>query len=259
MILVIDIGNTNIKIGLFKNDFLVASGRIATHYRRTSDEYGLLITNLITVHNFSVNDIKGIIISSVIPDLNYTFEHMCSFYFGIEPLVLGAGVKTGLNIKYDNPKEVGSDRIAVSVAAMKEYGSPLIVADFGTATTINVVGRNNDFLGGLICPGIKSSVNSLAESAAKLPKIELVTPKSVIGKNTITNMQSGIFYAFTGMIEHIVKKIREEDGLNDAKVIATGGLSEYVNQGTSIIDHIDRRLSLKGLYYIYKLNNPDIN
>ena len=251
MLLVIDIGNTNIKIGFFKDDYLVVSGRIATHYRRTSDEYGLLITNLITIHNFAVKDINGIMISSVIPDLNYTFEHMCSFYFGIKPLVLGAGVKTGLNIKYDNPKEVGSDRIAVSVAAMKEYGSPLIVADFGTAATINVIGKNNDFLGGLICPGVKSSVNSLAETAAKLPKIELIAPKSIIGKSTVTNMQSGIFYSFVGMLEYIVKKIKQEEHLEDAKVIATGGLSEFVNKGTDIINHIDRRLSLK-------LNNPDI-
>ena len=258
MVLVIDIGNTNIKIGFFNDDFLVASGRIATHYRRTSDEYGLLITNLTTIHNFTVKDIKGIIISSVIPDLNYTFEHMCTFYFGIQPLILGVGVKTGLNIKYDNPKEVGSDRIAVSVAAMKEYGNPLIVADFGTATTINVIGKNSDFVGGLICPGIKSSVNSLAESAAKLPKIELIAPKSVIGKSTTANMQSGIFYAFVGMLEHIVKKIKEEEGFEYAKVIATGGLSEFVKKGTQVIDHIDRRLSLKGLNYIYKLNNPDI-
>ncbi|HEY8418887.1 MAG TPA: type III pantothenate kinase [Clostridia bacterium] len=257
MVLVIDIGNTNIKLGIFKDNFLIASGRIATHYRRTSDEYGLLVTNLIEIHKLSKKDINGIIISSVIPDLNYTFEHMCEFYFGITPLVLGAGVKTGLNIKYDNPKEVGSDRIAVCVAAMKEYGKPLIVVDFGTATTINIVGRDNEFLGGLICPGIKTSLESLAASAAKLPKIELVTPKSVIGKSTVTNMQAGIFYGFIGMLEHIVKKIREEQGLEDAKVIATGGLSEYVNKGTNIIDRIDRRLSLKGLNYIYQMNFPN--
>lgn len=257
MVLVIDIGNTNIKLGIFKDNFLIASGRIATHYRRTSDEYGLLVTNLIEIHKLSKKDINGIIISSVIPDLNYTFEHMCEFYFGITPLVLGAGVKTGLNIKYDNPKEVGSDRIAVCVAAMKEYGKPLIVVDFGTATTINIVGRDNEFLGGLICPGIKTSLESLAASAAKLPKIELVTPKGVIGKSTVTNMQAGIFYGFIGMLEHIVKKIREEQGLEDAKVIATGGLSEYVNKGTNIIDRIDRRLSLKGLNYIYQMNFPN--
>ncbi|HEY8424148.1 MAG TPA: type III pantothenate kinase [Clostridia bacterium] len=257
MVLVIDIGNTNIKIGIFKDNFLIASGRIATHYRRTSDEYGLLITNLIEIHKLSKQDIKGIIISSVIPDLNYTFEHMCGFYFSITPLVLGAGVKTGLNIKYDNPKEVGSDRIAVCVAAMKEYGKPVIVVDFGTATTINVVGRDNEFLGGLICPGIKTSLDSLAASTAKLPKIELVTPKSVIGKSTVTNMQAGIFYGFVGMLEHIVNKIREENGLEDAKVVATGGLSEYIVKGTKIIDKIDRRLSLKGLNYIYQMNFPN--
>ncbi|HEY8444081.1 MAG TPA: type III pantothenate kinase [Clostridia bacterium] len=257
MVLVIDIGNTNIKLGIFKENFLIASGRIATHYRRTSDEYGMLVTNLIEIHKLSKKDITGIIISSVIPDLNYTFEHMCEFYFGITPLVLGAGVKTGLNIKYDNPKEVGSDRIAVCVAAMKEYGKPLIVVDFGTATTINVVGRDNEFLGGLICPGIKTSLDSLAASAAKLPKIELVMPKSVIGKSTVTNMQSGMFYGFIGMLEHIVRKIKEEQGLEDAKVIATGGLSEYLKKGTDIIDHIDRRLSLKGLNYIYHMNFPN--
>jgi type III pantothenate kinase len=257
MVLVIDIGNTNIKIGIFKDNFLIASGRIATHYRRTSDEYGMLVTNLIEINKLSKKDITGIIVSSVIPDLNYTFEHMCEFYFGITPLVLGAGIKTGLNIKYDSPKEVGSDRIAVCVAAMKEYGKPLIVVDFGTATTINIVGRDNDFLGGLICPGIKTSLDSLAASTAKLPKIELITPKSVIGKSTVTNMQAGIFFGFIGMLEHIVKRIREEQDLEEAKVIATGGLSEYVNKGTNIIDRIDRRLSLKGLNYIYQMNFPN--
>lgn len=255
MVLVIDIGNTNIKLGIFKDNFLIASGRIATHYRRTSDEYGLLVTNLVEIHKLSKQDITGIIISSVIPDLNYTFEHMCNFYFGISPLVLGAGVKTGLNIKYDNPKEVGSDRIAVCVAAMKEYGKPLIVVDFGTATTINIVGRDNEFLGGLICPGIKSSLDSLASSTAKLPKIELIMPKSIIGKSTVANMQSGIFYGFVGLLEHIVKKVKEENDLEDAKVIATGGLSEFVVKGTNVIDRIDRRLSLKGLNYIYQMNN----
>ncbi|NLC16971.1 MAG: type III pantothenate kinase [Clostridiales bacterium] len=258
MVLVIDIGNTNVKLGIFKDNFLMASGRIATHYRRTSDEYGLLVTNLIEANNLSKKDITGIIISSVIPDLNYTFEHMCDFYFGITPLVLGAGVKTGLNIKYDNPKDVGSDRIAICVAAMKEYGKPLIVVDFGTATTVNVIGRDNEFLGGLICPGIKTSLNSLAESTAKLPKIELVTPKSVIGKSTVTNMQSGMFYGFVGLLEHIIKKIKEEENLQDAKVIATGGLSEYVVKGTNVIDRIDRRLSLKGLNYIYQMNDPTV-
>lgn len=257
MVLVIDIGNTNIKLGIFKDNFLIASGRIATHYRRTSDEYGLLVTNLVEIHKLSKQDITGIIISSVIPDLNYTFEHMCNFYFGISPLVLGAGVKTGLNIKYDNPKEVGSDRIAVCVAAMKEYGKPLIVVDFGTATTINIVGRDNEFLGGLICPGIKSSLDSLASSTAKLPKIELIMPKSIIGKSTVANMQSGIFYGFVGLLEHIVKKVKEENDLEDAKVIATGGLSEFVVKGTNVIDRIDRRLSLKGLNYIYQMNNPN--
>lgn len=254
MILVIDIGNTNIKMGVFKDGLLASSWRIATHYKRTSDEYGLSILELIKIQNYTVSDIEGIIISSVMPNLNYTFEHMCKFYFAKKPLILGSGLKTGINIKYDNPREVGSDRIAVSVAGIKEYGSPLIVVDFGTATTINVIGRNNDFLGGLVFSGIKSSVDCMVEATAKLPKIELIAPEKIVCKNTVSNMQSGIYNGFIGMLEYCVAKIKKEENLPDAKVIATGGLSEFIQKGTSVIDKIDRRLSLKGLYYIYMMN-----
>lgn len=255
MVLTIDVGNTNIKCGLFDNEKLLTSWRISSDQKRTSDEYGLSFVNLVSNAGFSVEDIEGIIISSVIPSLNYTLDHMCRYYFHRKPIFVASGIKTGLNIKYDNPKEVGSDRIAVSVAAVKEYGSPLIVIDFGTATTVNVIGGNNEFLGGLICPGVKTSVDTLVNNTAKLPRIELINPQKIVGKNTVSNMQSGIFYGFIGMIEYIVNRIKEEESLPNAQVVATGGLSELVAEGTKIFDYIDRRLSLKGLYYLYKQNS----
>lgn len=255
MILALDIGNSNIKIGVFQNDELLFSWRLAARSDKTADEYGIVLTDLLEHSGITPNDIEGIIMSSVIPNLNYTLEHMCSYYFHKKPIVIGPGVKNGINIKYENPKEVGSDRIINAVAAYNTYGGPSIVIDFGTATTFTVINENADFLGGAITLGIKVSMDALVSNTAKLPKIELVEPSSVIGKTTVQNMQSGLIYGTIGQVKYIIEKIKEE--LNaPAKVIATGGLSELVaNEG--IIDTIDRTLSLRGLNIIYNLNKKE--
>ena len=252
MNLVFDIGNTNIKVGLFHEDKLVDSMRLASSSSKTGDEYWLLLCDMFALKQIGVKDIKGVVISSVQPNLNYTIEHMVAYYIGVKPLIVGGGIKCGLNIKYDNPKEVGADRIVGSVAAYYTYGGPCIVLDCGTATTFNVISEKGEFLGGPISFGLKHAADALSHSAAKLPKIELNFPPSVVGKNTISNMQSGILYGYVGLIEYIIHKIKAETG--DAKVIATGGISEIVGKNSKAIDVLDRTLTLRGLNIIYKLN-----
>ncbi|MDE7395345.1 MAG: type III pantothenate kinase [Clostridiales bacterium] len=254
MLLVIDIGNTNIKMAVFQNDELGMSLRLATVVGKTSDEYGLNVTDLLGRSGVSPADIHDVIMSSVNPNLNYTFEHMVRYYFKVKPMLIGAGLKTGLNVKYKNPKEVGSDRILNAVAAYHTYGGPVIAIDCGTATTFNVVSEKGEFLGGLISFGLKTSADALSSRAAKLPSIELSAPPQVVCQSTITNMQSGIINGFIGMVRHIVAKIKEETGYTTAKVVATGGLSELLSSEEGIVDAFDRTLTLRGLNIIYKLN-----
>ncbi|MCH5163296.1 MAG: type III pantothenate kinase [Clostridiales bacterium] len=253
MIIVFDIGNTNIKIGLFEGDELVETLRLASS-NKTGDEYWVLIKDMLALKNHLPRDIKGAVISSVNPALNYTFEHMVSTYFGVKPLTVGAGLKTGLSIKYDNPKELGADRVAGCVAAYKLYGGPCIVIDCGTATTFNVVSGSGELLGGAISFGLKAGAEALAASAARLPEVELSVPASAVGKTTITNMQSGIIFGYSGMVESMVRRIKKETGLTGAKVIATGGISDIVNKCVDVIDVVDRTLTLRGLNIIYGLN-----
>lgn len=254
MILAIDIGNTNVKVGLFREDALGVTWRMATNSSRTADEYGTALLDILATRGYTARDVKAVAISSVIPGLNYTFDHLCDFYFNIKPLFIGPGTKTGLNVKYDNPKELGSDRIATAVAAIKLVGCPCIVVDLGTAISINAIGENNEFLGGAICPGIKTSGEMLVTSTAKLPKIELVKPERVVGRSTVANMQSGLYFGFIGMIENLIAKIKEETGLHNAKVVATGGQYEFIKDGIKGVDRYDRTLSLCGIHEIYKLN-----
>ena len=214
-----------------------------------------MVTQLFAKDKLNLSDVEGIIMSSVIPPLNYTLEHMCRYYFGIKPLVVGPGIKTSLNIKYDNPKEVGADRIVNSVAAYKLYDGPCIVIDFGTSTTFNVISENSEFLGGAICPGIKVSAEALFYHTAKLPRIELMRPEKVIGRSTVTNMQSGIINGMIGMVKYMIEKMKEETGFYDAKVIATGGMSELLmTEEEKLFDIVDRRLTLEGLRIIYNYN-----
>lgn len=253
MLLVFDIGNTNIVLGAYEGEELLQHWRVSTDRQKTGDEYGILINNLFTYGGLSIKDISAVIISSVVPPLVVPLVKMCQRYFKVEPLVVGPGIKTGIFIKYENPREVGADRIVNAVSAHHKYSGPLIIVDFGTATTFCAIGENGDYLGGAIAPGIGISTEALFQRAAKLPRIELVKPKSVICRNTVTSMQSGIIYGFVGQVEGIVKRMQEEMG-QEAYVIATGGLANLIAQETSIINAVEHFLTLEGLRIIYDLN-----
>ena len=255
MILTLDIGNTNIKAGVFNGPELVDYWRISTDRTKSSDEYGILLLNLFA-HSKIDPAVDGIIMSSVVPTINFTIEHMCSNYFNQMPMQVVPGIKTGINLKYENPRELGSDRIVNAVAAYELYGGPCIFIDFGTATTFGVVSERGEFLGGAICPGIKLASEALTERTSRLPKIELVKPESVIGRNTVSNMQSGLVYGFIGQVTYLIDCMKRELGAPDAKVIATGGMSRLIASGTDAIDEIDGLLTLKGLRIIYERNQP---
>ena len=254
MILTLDIGNTNIKTALFEGMEMRQYWRISTNRARSSDEYGIILMGLLSHEGISASAVDGIIISSVVPQINFTIEHMCRNYFGHEPMKIEPGVKTGINIKYENPREVGSDRIANAVAAYELYGGPCITIDFGTATTFGAISERGEFLGGAICPGLKLAAEALTERAAKLPRFELAKPETVIGRNTITNMQSGIVYGYIGQVNYLVERMKRELGAPNAKVIATGGLAVLVAEESNAIDVMDGLLTLKGLCLIYEKN-----
>ena len=257
MIICLDVGNTNIKFAVFDGETLRLSFRVATEPKKTSDEYGGQLVSILQNNVVSTADIKGGIISSVVPQLDYTLERMCFIYLKIKPLMLAPGLKTGLNLKVDNAKEVGADRVVNNVAAVKKYGYPLIVIDFGTATTFNVINEKGDFIGGAIAPGIKGSLESLVSGTAKLPRVEIERPSCVIGKNTVTNMQSGVFYGFAGLVEFLVKKMKKEMKCERVTVIATGGFSEIIADEISCIDKVDKLLTLDGLKYLYDVNSAE--
>ena len=258
MILAVDIGNTNIKIGIFDGKGNLANSfKMSTDVKRTSDEYVALLLQLLSHSGISEKSVTGAIVSSVIPQLDYTFTNVIKYVFGVRPLVVGVGVKTGLAIRYDFPRELGSDRIITCVAAEKQYGAPFILVDFGTATTFNVVNERKEFVGGAITLGLKSTVDSLARCTAKLPNVELEIPGKVVGQSTGKAIQSGVIYGVVGQVKYMIERIKAETGLTDAKVIATGGLSNIVNAVEPIFDHIDRELSLRGLYQIY-VNNQSV-
>lgn len=254
MLLVVDVGNTNIVLGVYDNKKLIGHWRISTDRVRTTDEYGVLIMNLF-FHDRIVNvsDIEAIIISSVVPPLMPTLERVCLRYFNVKPIIVGPGTKTGMAIKYDNPREVGADRIVNAVAAYDKYGGPLIVIDFGTATTYCAILANGDYIGGAIAPGVQISAEALFQRAAKLPRIEVRNPGHVICRNTETSMQSGVLFGYVGQVEGIVARMKAELKA-DAKVIATGGLAQLINAETDVIDHIEPMLTLEGLQLLYERN-----
>ena len=255
MLLVMDIGNTNVKIGIFKGDKLTSSWRVSTVASHTADEYGMVIYDLLRQSGSKFEDIKGAVMSSVAPSLNYTIEHMCSYYTGKKPLIVDAKTKLGIEIRYDNPSELGADRMVGAAAAFKFYGGPVIVIDFGSATTFNLVTKDGVYLGGAIAHGMKSASESLVNTAAKLPRIELNTPDNIVGTSTRSCMQSGIIYGYAGMVKYLVEKYKALPEMQGAKVIATGGLSELIDKvEPDIIDITDRALALKGLKYIYDIN-----
>ena len=255
MILTLDIGNTNMKTALFEGLEMQHYWRVSTDRNRTSDEYGIVLMNLLNHSGIAPAQIEGIMMSSVVPQINFTIEHMCRNYFGMVPMKIEPGVKTGINIKYENPRELGSDRIANAVAAYELYGGPCITIDFGTATSFGVISARGEFLGGAICPGLKLSADALTERTAKLPRFELVKPESVIGRNTVANMQAGIVYGYIGQIIYLVERMKREIGATDTKVIATGGLAVLVAGETRAIDVMDGLLTLKGLALIYEKNH----
>ena len=254
MIIAVDIGNTNIKIGLFSKGKLTNSFKMSTDVKRTSDEYVALLLQLLTYNKIDVKSVTGAIVSSVIPQLDYTFTNVIQYVFGVKPLVVGVGVKTGIAIRYENPRELGSDRIITCVAAEKQYGAPFILVDFGTATTFNVVNDKKEFVGGAITLGLKATMESLARCTAKLPSVELETPKNACANSTRKAIQSGVIYGAVGLVKYLIERIKAEMGLEKATIIATGGLSTMLYDVEHIFDHIDRELSLKGLYEIYTLN-----
>ena len=259
MIICIDIGNTNIKYAVYDKDELKVSFRVSTDFKRTSDEYGEQIIGMLDIKGIKARDIKGGIVSSVVPSMDYTIDKMCKIYLGIEPLHIAPGLKSGLNIRCDDAREVGADRIVNCVSAIVEYGEnvPMIVVDFGTATTFNIISANNEFIGGVIAPGIKGSLDSLVNGTAKLPRVEIEAPKSIIAKNTVTNMQAGIVFGFAGLVEYIVKRIKKELKAPVVKTVATGGFSNVIAKEIEGIDVVDKLLTLKGLKYLYDLNTEE--
>jgi type III pantothenate kinase len=254
MLLVIDVGNTNTVLGLYDDDDLVHDWRLRTVVDHTVDEYGMLIYNLYKNSKVSPRAIKAIIISCVVPPMLHILEPLCKKYFNIKPMIVGPGIKTGMPIYYDNPREVGADRIVNAVAAFERYKGDIIVVDFGTATTFDYVSARGEYMGGCICPGIMISSEALFQKAAKLPRIEIIRPKTVIGKDTVSSMQAGILYGYASLVDGLVERIKGEVK-SDPKVIATGGLAKIIASETKSIHVVDDMLTLEGLRIIYKRNS----
>lgn len=253
MLLVFDVGNTNIVLGIYKDEKLIKHWRLSTDRNQTADEYGMKICNLFVYGNLDYRLVKDIVISSVVPPIMPTLEEMARVYFNVEPLIIGPGVKTGMPLYYDNPREIGADRIVNAVAGYEIYGGPLIIVDFGTATTFCVISAKGEYLGGCITAGIGIATEALFQRAAKLPRIELVKPKSIIGRNTVSSMQAGLIYGYIGQVDGIVKRMKEEIK-SDAYVVATGGIAELIAHDSDTVNKVDSLLTLEGLRIIYNRN-----
>lgn len=254
MLLALDVGNTNIVIGVFDNEVLRASWRLSTDRRRSADELAVFLKQFFLSANLSFTDIERIIISSVVPPLSTALKEMSERYFSLHPLIVGPGVKTGLNLKLDAPREVGADRIVNAVAALRLYGPPLIIIDFGTATTFCQVDEAGDYRGGVIAPGVNISMEALYQNAAKLPKVEIVPPPNVVGRNTVEAMQSGLFYGYLSLVEGMIERMKRLYK-RPPKVVATGGLGRLFAEATPFIDVYEPDLTLYGLMWIAHLND----
>ena len=251
MLLVIDVGNTNITLGVFNKDELFGTFRMKTKQPRTSDEYGITLQELVERHGIESSKINAVILASVVPDVMHSLGSAIIKYFGVKPVVVSAGIKTGIRIVTENPRQVGPDRIVDAVGAYTLYGGPTIVVDFGTATTYDLVTEDGRFVGGVTSPGIRTSANALWQQAAKLPEIEIRKPQYILAKDTVTSMQGGLVYGYIGQTEYIIRKMKEESGLGKINVVATGGLGKMIAQETSFINYYDANLTLKGLQIIY--------
>lgn len=256
MLFVLDVGNTNTVIGVYEGEELKHHWRVETSRNKTEDEFGMIFKSLLEHVGLSFKDFEGIIISSVVPPIMFSLERMCQKYFHLKPLIVGPGIKTGLNIKYENPREVGADRIVNAVAGIHLYGSPLIIVDFGTATTYCYINEDKQYMGGAIAPGISISTEALYSRASKLPRIEIARPDGVIGKNTVSAMQAGILFGYVGQVEGIVNRMKKQSDV-PPKVIATGGLAALIGNESDVIDIVDPFLTLKGLHLIYMKNTKE--
>ena len=257
MVITIDVGNTNITVGVFRGDAVMATFRITTKMPRTSDEYGMLLSNLLEQNKIRHDDIEDAIIASVVPNVMHSLEGAIIKYFGLKPIIVGPGIRTGIRIATTNPKETGADRIVDAVAGYELYGGPVIVVDFGTATTYDLITQDGRFVGGVTSPGVRTSANALWQQAAKLPEIEIRKPKNILAKDTVTSMQGGLVYGYIGQTEYIIRKMKEESGLGKINVVATGGLGKMIAKETSFINYYDANLTLKGLQIIYDKQKQD--
>ena len=252
MLLVIDIGNTNVTFGVFEKKEIKTTFRITTKIPRTSDEYGLLICDLLLKKSVDIDDIEDIIISSVVPNVMHSFQNGIIKYLNKKPIVVEPGTKTGIKITLTNPREVGADRIVDAVGAYFIYGGPVLVIDYGTATTYDYISGDGAFSAGVITTGIRSSAKELSQDAAKLPEIEIKRPDTILAKDTIRSMQAGLFYGYVGQTEYIIDKFKDETGISDMKVVATGGLGKIISEATEKIDYYDVNLTLHGLRILYE-------
>ncbi len=253
MLLALDIGNTNITMGLFDGEALKATGRIATDPARLVDEYGLTLNQILTFRGESPSNVKSVALCSVVPPLTPIFVELCRTYFDVSPLVVGSGTKTGIRILYDNPRDVGADRIVDATAALTLYGGPVVVVDFGTATVFDAISADGDYLGGAIAPGMSVSADALYHSTSQLRRVELESPPSAIGKNTVHSLQSGLVLGYAEMVKGMVARFeREMDG--SPRVVATGGLASVIESEAGIFDVVDPNLTLTGLRLVYDLN-----